>query len=80
MDGGDSGRGQRGQRGRRTETGPPMVPLLIIYIYTRTRARAIRVLHLGFYRKLYTGEDKLLSLSGMRVKGWDVKLYTNYSP
>ena len=50
------------------------------YTYTRTRARALRVLHLGFYRKLYTGEDKLLTLSGMRVKDWGVKLYTNYTP
>ena len=54
--------------------------LLIIYTRVRIRVRAIRVLHLGFYRKLYTGEDKLLSLSEMRVKGWGVKLYTNYSP
>ena len=56
--------------------GPPY------YIYARTHARAssVRVLHLGFYRKLYTGEDNILTLSGMRVKGWDVKLYTNYSP
>ena len=62
------------------ERGPVLLRATPYYIYTRTRARAIHVLHLGFYRKLYTGEDNILTLSKMRVKGWDVKLYTNYSP
>ena len=72
------GRTDGSVRRRRTGTGPPMGTLLIIY--TRVRVRAIRVLLLGFYRKLYTGEDKMLTHSGMRVKGWGVKLYTNCSP
>lgn len=69
--------GQRGQRERRT--GNPL-PMDYSLLCIRVRARALRVLHLGFYRKLYTGEDKILTHSGMRVKGWGVKLYTNCSP
>lgn len=44
-------------------------------------ARAyIRFYSAAFCRKLYTGEDKSLKISGTRVKGWPVKPFTNRSP
>ncbi len=33
----------------------------------------IRFYSAAFCRKLYTGADKLLTLSGMRVKGWPLQ-------
>lgn len=84
----EDGRGGRqrrtaGQR-RRDSVGGDQKPVLpwdpsLLHIRAYACAR-ITCFTPRFYRKLYTGEDKLLSLSGMRVKGWDVKLYTNYSP
>ena len=44
----------------------------------------IRFYSAAFCRKLYTGADKLLTLSGMRVKGWPLQTihqpFTNHSP